>query len=252
GLQHLHPWRVTAPVTSLWLLIGESGQAAQMTPIGAGQVAAVEAGQLFADPAGHGSFDRCGTDLHPNLEIAGAGLEYHSGSVSIAAHGFDDDEAGLIQIDEDVARMAFLGIELEVYVAAFPIARAQKSYSGRMRELSRGPQPLSGESPLGRMVNQADQVKVVRHRRELAAYRLHGEIESTVEHGHNFEIAGNRRTMNSQRTANSGLTGCLNPWVHLTMTDALCRPDHLKRASWDLNSVEIANDEGYSVGYSEG
>ena len=108
-----------------------------------------------------------------------------------------------------MARIAFLAIGLDVYVAALPIAWAQKSYSGRIRELSRDPQPLSGESPPDRMVNQAYQVKVVRHRRELAAYRLHGEIESTVEHGHNFEIAGNRRTMNSQRTANSGLTGCL-------------------------------------------
>ena len=42
GVQHLHPRRVTAPVPSLRCPIGEAGQAAQMTPIGAAQVAAVE------------------------------------------------------------------------------------------------------------------------------------------------------------------------------------------------------------------
>jgi hypothetical protein len=53
-----------------------------MTPIGAGQVAAVEVGQPFADLAGHGRWDGCGTDLHPSLEIAGTGLEYHTGFVT--------------------------------------------------------------------------------------------------------------------------------------------------------------------------
>jgi hypothetical protein len=50
----------------------------------------------------------------------------------------------------------------------------------------------------------------VRHGCQLSADGLHGEIESEVEHGPNFGIARIRRTMISQRTANSGLTGCLS------------------------------------------
>jgi hypothetical protein len=50
----------------------------------------------------------------------------------------------------------------------------------------------------------------VRHSRELAANGLRREIESEVEHGPNFGIERTRRTMDSQRTANSGLTGCLS------------------------------------------
>ena len=59
-----------------------------------------------------------------------------------------------------------------------------------MAELYAGPQPLSGKGPLGLMVDQADQVEVVRHRRKLAAYGLQGEIESAVEHRPNFESEG--------------------------------------------------------------
>src|SRR5216683_2348331 len=131
-----------------------------------------------------------------------------------------------IQIDQDITRIAFLGVRLDVNVAAFPVAHAQKSYGGRMNELGGGPQPLSGKGPLGLMVNQADQVKVVRHRRELTAYRLQGEIESAVEHGPNFGIERTRRTMNSQRTANSGLTGCLSLGVHRTVIRSLKKKDY--------------------------
>jgi hypothetical protein len=58
----------------------------------------------------------------------------------------------------------------------------------------------------------------VRHRRELAAYGLRGEMEAGVEHGPNFGIERTRRTINSRRTANSGLTDCLSLGVHRTET----------------------------------
>jgi len=214
GMQRLHPRRVTASVASLGFLIGEAGQAAQMTPIGAGQVAAIEVGQLFADLAGNGSWDGCVTDLHPGLEIAGAGLEYHTRFVTSGPHGFDDGWASVIQIDEDVARIALLGVGMEVDVATLPVANAQEPDGGWMRQLGSGPQPLSGKCSSGLAMNQTDEIEVVGHGCKLAAHGLHREIESEVEHGPNFGIERTRRTMNSQRTANSGLTGCLSLGVH--------------------------------------
>src|SRR5207247_4043569 len=222
GVKHLHPGRVTAPIAALWFLIGEASQASQMTPIGAGRVATVEVSQLFADLSGGGRFDGCGADLHPSLEVAGAGLEYHTGIVPIAPHGFHDGQAGVIQIDEDQTRIALGGVRLDVNVAALAVARAQEPYSGRMDQLGGGPQALSWKSSFGLMVNQADQVKVVRHRRELAEYGLRSEIESVVEHGPNFGIERTRRTMNSQRTANRGLTGCLSLGVHRNRSPTPC------------------------------
>ncbi len=214
SVQHLHPRRVTAPVASLRFLIGEAGQAAQMTPIGAGRVATVDVGQLFADMTGDGSFDGCGTHLHPSLEIARAGLQYHAGFVTSGPHGFDDGWASVIQIDEDVARIALLGVEIDVDVAALPVANAQEPDGGWMGQLGSGPQPLSGKCPSGLAVNKTDEIEIVGHGRKLAADGLHSEIESVVEHGPNFGIERTRRTMNSQRTANSGLTGCLSLGVH--------------------------------------
>jgi len=41
-------------------------------------------------------------------------------------------------------------------------------------------------------------------------------MESTIEHGPNFGIERACRTMDSQRAANSGLTGCLILGVHFT------------------------------------
>jgi len=214
GMQHLHPRRVAAPVASLRFPVGAAGQAAQMTPIGAGRVAAVEVGQLLADPAGDRGFHGCGTDLHPSLEIAGTGSEHHTRFVTSGSHGLQDGRVGAIQIDENVAGIAILRVGMDVHVAAFAIANAQESDRGGMGKLGGSPQPLSGECASGRGVNQTNEIEIVRHARELAANGLHGEIESAVEHGPNFGIERTGRTIFSQRTANSGLTGCLSLGVH--------------------------------------
>jgi hypothetical protein len=81
--------------------------------------------------------------------------------------------------------------------------------------LSGGPEPFSWESPLGRVVNQTDQIEFAGHGRHLAADGPGSENESAVKHGHNLAVNRTRRTMKSQRTANSVLTGCLSRAVHL-------------------------------------
>ena len=219
GVQDLHPRRVTTPVASLRFLIGEAGQATQMTPIGGGLVAAVEVGQLFADLAGDSGCDGRGTDVYPSLEIARTGLEDHTGVVTSGSHDLEDGWAGVIQIDKDVAGIALLRIGMEVHVAALAVANPQKADGGRMGQLGSGPQPLSGESPSVLGVNETDQIEVVWHGRELAADGLRREVESVVEHGPNFGIERIRRTMNSQRTANCGLTDCLSLGVHFNHGD---------------------------------
>jgi hypothetical protein len=44
--------------------------------------------------------------MHPSLEIARAGLKHHTGSESMGSHVFDNGWVGVIQIDEDVTRIA--------------------------------------------------------------------------------------------------------------------------------------------------
>ena len=232
GVQRLHPRRVTAPGASLRFLIGEAGQAAQMTPIGAAHVTAVEVGQVFADLAGNRSFDGCGTDVHPSLEIAGTGLQYDTGFMTSGPHGLDDGWVGAIEIHEDVAGIAVLREGMEVHVAALAVANTQEADGGRTGQLGSAPQPLSGESPSGLGVNETNEIEVVRHGRELAANGLRGEIESEVEHGLNFGIEGTRRTMNSQRTANSGLTDCLSLGVHRSHLDGFVDVVNLESGNW--------------------
>src|SRR5262249_18361657 len=94
------------------------------------------------------------------------------------------------------------------------VGAPQSGQRRRMVELGRGPQRIARESSSGWVVNQGDQEKVVRHRRNWAAHGPQGKIESAVEHGPNSGIEETRRTMNSQRTANTGLTGCLSSGVH--------------------------------------
>src|SRR5215831_1442791 len=83
-----------------------------------------------------------------------------------------------------------------------------------MEKLGGVPQLLSRKSSSGLMMNQSNQVEVMRHGRQLAAHSLQSQKESAVEHGLNFGIGRSRRTMNSQRTANSRLTDCLSLGVH--------------------------------------
>ena len=131
-------------------------------------------------------------------------------------HGFHNGRVGVIQIDEDIAGVALLCVGMEVHVAAFPVANAQEPDGSRMSQLGSGPQPLAGKCSSSLAVDETDEVEVVRHGRELAAHGLQSEMESTIEHGPNFGIERTRRTMDSQRTANSGLTGCLSLGVHFT------------------------------------
>ena len=139
-----------------------------------------------------------------------------------------NSRAVVIQIDENVAGVAIRGVGLDVHVAAFPVASAQKSHSGGISQLCRGPQSLSGKRSSGLAVDETDEVEIVRHSRELAAHGLHGEIESEIEHGPNFRIESTGSTITFQRTVISGLTGCLSLGVHrrrratpITARDAL-------------------------------
>ena len=66
--------------------------------------------------------------------------------------------------------------------ATLAIARAQEPDGGQIRQLVGGPQPFPREKPFGEAVNQANEIQLVRHGRELAADGLRGENESTIKH----------------------------------------------------------------------
>lgn len=181
GPANFHPGSQAAGQAPLWFLIGESCQSAHMTPIGAGAVALIPARQLSADGAGYRRRQRLGAHLHPSLQMARAGVNHYAGLMAMGAHGIQHGGRGLVQIHENVAGAIGKGVGLKVHIISVTVARAQKSYDGFPTKLSRGPQPGAGESSAGVMVNQADEVALPRHGRELAVNGFQRKRQSAIQ-----------------------------------------------------------------------
>jgi len=216
GMHDLHPGSVAAGCAPLGLLIGESSQPSQMTPVGTGQVASIDTGQLLASSRRHGGFQRGSAEVNPSLEMARAGLEYDTGVMSIGPHALDDCRVGAVEIDQDVAGISALGVGLYVDVTTLAVANAQKSHGGGVSQLSGRPKPFTRERPSGGVVNQTDQIEFVGHRRKLTADGLQSDNESKVEHGPHSAIEVGSCTMDFQRAVSSVLTDCLSPRAHST------------------------------------
>src|SRR5260370_1795479 len=143
GFDNLYPRSVTADRTSRELLVGEASQSSQVTPVGAGQVAAISVSQLFAYGRRHGRFQRCGADANPSLEMARAGPEHHAGLMTISSHEFKDTRWGVIKAEKNIAGIAILGIGEQVYVVTLAVSCAQKAHRGCTPQMPRVPTPLS-------------------------------------------------------------------------------------------------------------
>jgi len=209
-----HPRRITVGKPAVGLPVGEAGKSAQMPPVGTGAVAAIEMRQVSAHGGSEGRIQCRGTDLHPSLPMARAGLEHDARFMSVGPHHRQRRRIGIIQVNQDIASVAVLSIWVDVYVASLAIAGSEKADGRQVCQLSGSPQPFSGERPLGQIVDQPDEVKFAGHGRELAADGLRGERETEVEHTPNSEIELGCRTMNWQRVVNSVLTDCLSQGAH--------------------------------------
>ena len=63
-------------------------------------------------------------------------------------------------------------------------------------------------------MNHADEVEIIRHRRELALHSVPGKKQSAIAHGHENAIEASRDYNDFQRTVTTPLTLCLSPGVH--------------------------------------
>ncbi|HEV2581171.1 MAG TPA: hypothetical protein VGT44_10005 [Ktedonobacteraceae bacterium] len=206
----LDPGGVAAPCAPRGLLVGEAGESAQVTPVGAGRIATISRRQELAGGAGQRRFQRRGAETNPGLQMSGAGLQDHAGVMSVGVHGGDGRRPCVIQIDKDVASILVASVGLHIDVTAFAVAHAQEADGSRRGQLFGSPEPFAGERPPSLVVNQANQIEVVGHGCQLSANGLQGEKETVVFHDRNIAVETNRRTMNFQRTANCVLTVCLS------------------------------------------
>jgi len=138
-----------------------------------------------------------------------------NGVMSVGAHAVQHHGIWAVQVNQDVARVSIVGVGLNVDITSLTVANPQKSDGSSTDQLTGSPKPFSGERAMCWLMNQADQIQLVGHGCELAANGLPGEKNSAVVHDRNLAIGTTRRTMNSQRTANSVLTRCLSPGAHL-------------------------------------
>ena len=214
GVDESHPLGVAAGCASCGFLIGESSEPSQVTPVGASPIAAVEVCQVPAGRGRHGRLQRRGTEANPSLQmrntrtVTGAGLHHHTGVMSVGAHEIHGRRIGTIQIDQNIAGVLVSGVGVNVNVTTLAVASAQKADGSSAHQLGCCPKSFSGKRAARQVVNQTDQIQFVGHRREMATDGLPGQKKSTVVHERNCAIEATRRTMNSQRTANSVLTVC--------------------------------------------
>ena len=249
GIDESYPRGVAVGCAPSGLLIGESGEPSQVTPVGAGPIASVAACQVSAGRGRHGRLQRRGTETNPSLQMASAGLHHHTGVMSVGAHEVHGGPIGMIQIDQNVAGVLVSRIGVNVHVAPLAVASTQKADSSGASQLGCGPKPFSRKRATCLLVNQTDQIKFVGHRSQLATDGLPGQKESTIVHDRNCAIEATRRTMNPQRTANSVLTVCLTsggrPSTRLDVADVYCEL-HLLVALVDISDEPLV--PGYRVG----
>jgi hypothetical protein len=182
SFNNLYPRSVTVARTSLELLIGEARQSSQVTPVGAGQVASVGARQLLSNSGCDGRFQGCGADANPSLEMARAGLEQHTRLMTMGSHKRQHIGSGVIQVEENIASVAKLCVGEKINVKTLKIACAQEAQHRSPLQLTNIPHSFTWARPSCGAVDQADEIEIIRHGRQLATDCMQSEEESAIEH----------------------------------------------------------------------
>ena len=241
GVDEFHPGSAPVRCASCGLLISEPGEPSQVTPVRTGQIASVHARQVLAGRSRHCRFQRRNAEANPGLQTARAGLQHHTRVVPVGAHDLYDHRISTIQVDENIACVLVPGVGLDVHIASLAVPNAQKPDSSGTHQLGCGPKPFAGKRTTCLVVNHADQIRLVGHRRELATDGLPSQKKSTVVHDCNFAIETTRRTMNFQRTANSVLTVCLTSGGRFISKNSIQLGLFLLEALWLLMIALYSN-----------
>ena len=142
--------------------------------------------------------------------MAGTGLEHDTGLMPVYAHVLEHVRACVIQIKEDIARVAAFGLGPQIDVEAEAVVRTQKTDYAVAPQILSGPQTLSRcwFTPDG--MDQADQIERIRHRSHLATDGLLGE-KFAVQHGAEHEPGPRSSAIDFQWMVRSALTTCITP-----------------------------------------
>jgi hypothetical protein len=172
----------TGGSTTLRLLIGEARQSSQVTPAGASQVSSVDVSQLFTHHHGYERFQGGSADMNPGLEMARASLKHHTRLMPMGAHARQCIGRGVIQIEENITSIGIFGVGEQIDIKALKIACPQKAQYRSPRQLPQIPHSFTWAGPSCVAMDQANQIEIIRHGRQLPTDRVQREKESAIEH----------------------------------------------------------------------
>ena len=184
GFDDSDPRRRTGCGTALELLIREARQSSQVAPVGAGQVASVGVSQLFTDDRGYGRLHGCSADTNPSLEMTRAGLDHHTRLMATGSHPRQHIGGGVIQVKQNIAGIVILGKREKIDVKALKVACAQEAQYRSPQQLTCIPHPFAWARLSRQAMDQANEIELIWHRRQLAADCMRGDEESAIRHGH--------------------------------------------------------------------
>jgi len=123
-------------------------QSPQVAPAGAGQIAAVGARQLFTNQRGHDRLQGRKADANPSLEMARAGLQHHTRLMAMVSHKRQHLDSDLIQVEENVAGIAIVGVRKQINIKALKIACTQEAQYRSPHQLAPIPQSFIWAGPV--------------------------------------------------------------------------------------------------------
>jgi len=170
--------------TACEFLIGEARQPSQVTPVGAGQITTIRVGQLLTDERRYGWFQRSAAEANPSLKMTRTRLQHHTRLMAIGSHERKNLGSSVIQVEENIAGVAMLGIGQQINIMTLKVACAKKAHHRTACQLTRIPNPFSWTRFSGEAMNHADEIEIIRHGRELAAHSVPGKKKSAIAHGH--------------------------------------------------------------------
>jgi len=178
--------------TACDFLIREARQSSQVTPVGAGQIASISVSQLLTDPGGYGRFQGSGADANPSLKMARASLQQHTRLMAIASHERKNLGSGVIQVEKNIASVAILGEREKIDIKALKVACAQEAQYRSPQQLTSLPHSFAWARLSCEAMDQANEIELIGHRRQLAANGMRGKKKSTIAHGHENAMEASR------------------------------------------------------------
>src|SRR5579883_2637062 len=214
GVHQSDPWSMALGRAARGLLVGETGESSQMTPVGARRIAAIGMRQPLARSGRHRWFQGLGTETNPSLKAAEAGLHNHTWGMPLGPHGLQYRWLRDVEIDKNIAGVFVASVGVNINIASLAVAGAQKADGADTHQLLRTPQPLAWKRASALILNQADQIQFTRHRRQLSRDGVPSQKQSPVVHGSVPPLPGSSCNDNSSSAQQLSADGsCLTEAV---------------------------------------